>query len=473
MIQVATRSLILTLWIVQTLAIPLAGTNRGDPNNYKFNNIYNYNNNDDDNENIINNLNDDYFEQYDINNDDTLQYVHLERPNLKLKELPPLKKFPLLQTDRTLSKGEIPQYVLDHTPLVHLYTEEEYLPYDIEDYVKHFHLEYKNKTIVQNSSLTLQQLGKFAHDDEIDTAETFMTCDFEFNNNPDWLTGKSNKPNLSNGLIKNAPAILIVVDKGNGWVDAYWFYFYSFNLGPFVMGHGPYGNHIGDWEHSLTRFYHGLPIFVWMSAHGGGGGYYYKALEKSDIDDRKPIIFSARGTHANYASVGQHSHDLPFGMLSDFTDRGPLWDPSKNYLGYTWDGDELTPVNSRFKENNTREVSYGDWLLFKGHWGDDKLQPNDPRQVWSPWEWKFIEGPTGPLTKHLNRVKLCQRAKWWNFWNGCPPKNFIKLGEGFEKESGIVRANLFGWVKPIILRDLIENITWGGGLCTVMNWIWG
>ena len=49
-----------------------------------------------------------------------------------------------------------------------------------------------------------------------------------------------NKPSLINGEIKDAPATLIVVDKGNGWVDAFWFYFYSFNLGPYVMGQGPY-----------------------------------------------------------------------------------------------------------------------------------------------------------------------------------------------------------------------------------------
>lgn len=462
--KIQSSVLILTLYVVRGLAIPLMST-KDDGNQVAK---------DDNDQDIFTlNLNDDYFEEYNTNDDETMNYVHNELPNWQLKELPPIKKFPIMQTDRTLKKGEIPKYVLDHNPLVHLYTEEEYLPYDIEDYVKHFHLQFRNQSIIQNSSLSLQDLGEYSHNSSIDTSETFLTCDFEFKDDPEWLTGKRNKPNLSTGLIKDAPSVLIVVDKGNGWVDAYWFYFYSFNLGPFVMGGGPYGNHIGDWEHSLTRFFHGVPIFVWMSAHGGGGGYHYKALEKSDVDSRKPIIFSARGTHANYASVGQHSHDLPFGMLSDFTDRGPLWDPSKNYLGYTWDGSNLTPINKESKPDNQRELEYGDWLLYKGHWGDDKLDPKDPRQRWSPFEWKYIEGPTGPLTKHLNRVKLCQRSKWWNFWHGCPPKNFIKVGEGVEKEAGVVCANLFGWVRPALLRDFLENLTWGGGLCYIMNWRWG
>ena len=84
-----------------------------------------------------------------------------------------------------------------------------------------------------------------------------MTANEDFDLDPEWITGLKNKPLLRNGEIKDAPATLIVVDKGNGWVDAFWFYFYSFNLGPFVMGSGPYGNHVGDWEHSLVRFYQG------------------------------------------------------------------------------------------------------------------------------------------------------------------------------------------------------------------------
>jgi hypothetical protein len=416
------------------------------------------------------NLDKDYFEDYNTNSKLSLNYVNQK---LDFKNLPPIKSFPSLEGNKTLKPGEIPGYVFEYNPIVYLYTEEKYLPYDIEDFVQHFQLQYRNKSNITNGSLTLQNLSDFAKDPNIDTSETFLTSLDAFENNPDWLTGKNNKPSPINGKTRDAPSLLIVVDKGNGWVDAYWFYFYSFNLGPFVMGHGPYGNHVGDWEHSLTRFYKGIPVFVWMSAHGGGGAYHYEALEKSDIDGNKPIIFSARGTHANYPSTGQHPHDLPFGILSDFTDRGALWDPSKNFLGYTWDGTKVYPINNSSDHDNSKEVKYGDWLLFKGHWGDDKLAPNDPRQVWSPWEWKYIEGPTGPLTKHLNRKQLCQRSKWWNFWSGCPAKNFKNLGGGYEKEPGVQCANLFSWVKPTVLSQLVNYITRGGGLCFVMNWLYG
>ncbi|GME89822.1 unnamed protein product [Ambrosiozyma monospora] len=268
----------------------------------------------------------------------------------QFRDLPPLTPNPTKE-EKTLKDGEIPQYVIDYAPLVYLYSEERYLPYDIADFVTHFHAEWSNGTEVPVGKLKkdgkrhlnindLDELEKYNIHPK--SNKVYMTSNEDFDKDPDWLTGLKNRPNLYTGEIKDAPATLIVVDKGNGWVDSYWFYFYSFNLGPFVMGFGPYGDHVGDWEHSLVRFYKGEPVIVWMSAHGGGGAFFYKNLEKSDDDEGKhPIIFSASGSHANYPSVGQHSHDIPYAILSDFTDRGPLWNPTMNYLAYTYDGEKV------------------------------------------------------------------------------------------------------------------------------------
>ncbi len=38
-----------------------------------------------------------------------------------------------------------------------------------------------------------------------------------------------------------------------------------------------------------------------------------------------------------YATPGNHPYVLPFGMLKDVTDRGPLWDPSLNTYSYFYD----------------------------------------------------------------------------------------------------------------------------------------
>lgn len=77
----------------------------------------------------------------------------------------------------------------------------------------------------------------------------------------------------------DAPSILLVMDKGSGVVDAFWFFFYSFNLGNTVVN-VRFGNHVGDWEHCLVRFHHGQPKALFFSAHAAGEAYRYEAVEK-------------------------------------------------------------------------------------------------------------------------------------------------------------------------------------------------
>ena len=77
----------------------------------------------------------------------------------------------------------------------------------------------------------------------------------------------------------DAPAVLIVVNKGRGVVDAFWFFFYSYNLGNVVLN-VRFGNHVGDWEHTLVRFQHGKPKYVYFSEHNFGEAYSYGAVEK-------------------------------------------------------------------------------------------------------------------------------------------------------------------------------------------------
>ena len=89
-----------------------------------------------------------------------------------------------------------------------------------------------------------------------------------------WLFGKKVRGGRS-----NAPATLVVVEKGHGIVDAFWWYFYSFNLGNEVFG-VRFGNHVGDWEHMVVRFVNGTPTTVFFSEHENGVAYDYDAVEK-------------------------------------------------------------------------------------------------------------------------------------------------------------------------------------------------
>ena len=77
-----------------------------------------------------------------------------------------------------------------------------------------------------------------------------------------------------------APAVLVAIRKADGVVDAFWFFFYSFNRGNKVLG-VRYGNHVGDWEHAAIRFQHGVPKAVYTSRHSfGASSYSYEAVEK-------------------------------------------------------------------------------------------------------------------------------------------------------------------------------------------------
>ena len=254
----------------------------------------------------------------------------------------------------------IPQYVFDYAPLVHLHSEEQFWPCDIADHLHHVTPKL-NYTSIQEKSPNLTNLdglnewnnGRFV----------YLTSNDDPEQIPEWLSGKENVPERSSlknsvhpgsykgwdgrvegelldgvakregwyetsesktlGLKKrkeklnghtsdlatdhrtsatfrnsvltqegekaprkqitggrsNAPAVLIVVDKGNGIIDAFWFYFYSFNLGNKVFNIR-FGNHVGDWEHSMVRFQHGKPKAIYLSEHNFGSAYSYEAIEK-------------------------------------------------------------------------------------------------------------------------------------------------------------------------------------------------
>ncbi|KAI0102761.1 vacuolar sorting-associated protein [Nemania sp. FL0031] len=207
-----------------------------------------------------------------------------------------------------------------------------------------------------------------------------------------------------------APATLILVDKGSGIVDAFWFFFYAYNLGQTVLG-TRYGNHVGDWEHAMIRFESGIPRAMYFSEHEGGQAYAWKAVEKrgNDTQTPRPVIYSAVGSHAMYAMPGNHPYVLPFEMLKDQTDRGPLWDPSKNFRSYWYDysaaeGEGLEPT----QENPSAPTG---WFHFNGRWGD-KMYGLDDRRQWRLFgQYHYVTGPQGPKFKNLGRRKVCQTSR--------------------------------------------------------------
>ncbi|KAI4129801.1 MAG: hypothetical protein LQ338_002052 [Usnochroma carphineum] len=319
---------------------------------------------------------------------------------------------------------DIPKYVLDYAPLVHLFSGEKFWPCDIAEHLEHV-TPYLNYTPIRATSdnmnvTNLDKLNEYTHGRFV-----YLTSDDNVEERPGWLGGEKNIPDdpeelyshnqgtyrvnqrpisaHSDGQVhggrSDAPAVLVVVNKGHGIVDAFWFFFYSYNLGNLVFN-VRFGNHVGDWEHTLVRFHHGKPKFVFLSEHYFGQAYTYDAVEKIG---KRPVVYSAVGTHAMYATPGLHPYVLPLGLLHDQTDRGPLWDPALNVLSYDYNhtSDVLHP--SKLTPSAPTE-----WFYFNGHWGDRFYPLGDARQYVFAGQYHYVNGPLGPRWKHLGRRKVCQ-----------------------------------------------------------------
>ncbi|KAH6627264.1 hypothetical protein B0J18DRAFT_444287 [Chaetomium sp. MPI-SDFR-AT-0129] len=390
-------------------------------------------------------------------------------------------------------REDVPDYVLDYAPLVHLYSGENFWPSDIAEHVQHIK-PYMNGSMVNTTEpLGLQNLGKLnalkgnvygTSDDDVESRPAWLHSRFSIPEpfeddgdedgdveepphrpdddiswqdvdrdhpphrivpprgsrafrrrrslsgdqrpivwNPPENTKQGAEPNPSG--YSEAPAVLVLVDKGSGILDAFWFFFYSYNLGQTVLNIR-FGNHVGDWEHCMVRFQNGVPRAMFLSEHAGGKAYLWQALEKRAQKDGKParpVIYSAVGSHAMYANPGMHPYVLPFKLLKDITDKGPLWDPSLNNYAYWYDyevnRDEQR--NATFASGEQEQTSLvpaasnpdlpTSWFHFEGTWGDDIYPLNDQRQWRLFGEYHYVTGPRGPKAKFLERRKVCQTEK--------------------------------------------------------------
>ncbi|KAI9757427.1 MAG: Vacuolar protein sorting-associated protein 62 [Lichina confinis] len=334
--------------------------------------------------------------------------------------------------------ANIPNYVLEHAPLVHLHSQEEFWPCDIASHLRHVtpSLNYTAlPTKIEHWNLTnLDRLNTWAGGHFI-----YLQSKDDVETRPDWLSGRQNIPSaLHEGRASSqrrsntrsqaplgaarsasgqlghsqpgpdqkhqagrsaAPAVLVVVEKEFGIVDAFWFFFYSYNLGNEVFS-TRFGNHVGDWEHVLVRFQNERPNALFFSEHFFGEAYSFDAVEK--IGSR-PVTYSARGTHAMYGAVGSHDYILPFGLLKDVTDKGPLWDPSLNAYTYAFDTETGTLRPSTLTPDAPTE-----WFDFAGRWGDKSYPLNDSRQYEIAGQYHYVDGPLGPRFKDLGRGTVCQ-----------------------------------------------------------------
>lgn len=408
---------------------------------------------------------------------------------------------------------DVPQFVLDYAPLIHLYSGEQFWPSDLGEHLKYMIPSINDTSITNVTRRTVHNLHKL--NDGARGGVLFLKSQDDVEERPDWLGSSWNKPvpfpevdeqeeeeevetwtdppgvdpvpknRIADPRLipssdaapqtpflaqpelrrakrasqhdekpkqpgySKAPVYLVILEKPDNITDAFWFYFYSYNLGPAPFNIR-FGNHVGDWEHSLVRFQNGLPKAIFCSAHSGGLSYAYNAVEKGGQKQKRPVLYSAMGSHAMYATPGRHPYILPFGILADVTDRGPLWDPSLNYKAFwynttiTHDADAkslpafpshnstgeipdiFVPIDDAFlpqgvskspnqeiplnalipaKDNPDAPIS---WFHYRGHWGDKFYSLADWRQWRFIGQYHYVNGPFGPRYKNLGRSRVCQ-----------------------------------------------------------------
>ena len=141
-------------------------------------------------------------------------------------------------------------------PLVYLDQNELYLPSDIQLQLNHTYaaLNY-TATNTGPSPLLLSDLDQLnaignCTADNFDACPIYLTSKDNVTTNPQWLYGVL--PDATTGETGGIKSCAVIVnDHGNGIVDAFYMYFYAFNLGDLISG-VVLGNHVGDWEHTMV-----------------------------------------------------------------------------------------------------------------------------------------------------------------------------------------------------------------------------
>jgi hypothetical protein len=353
-------------------------------------------------------------------------------------------------SSRQIPSG-VPSFAIDYAPLVYLFAGENYNPADIGAQLPPNTIPEVNFTRYASAPdpLTLNNLGELPSSVSLSSANDFTN----FSSQPSFLKGV--QPS-STGQTGDAVSCAIIVNDHasatdpalKNVTDVFYMYFYAFDYGGDYFGFNV-GNHVGDWEHTMVRFVNATPSAIWFSQHSNGEAFTYAAtqkggdgkrvsqksslfsflhlsmsLKKSEeriannfLHAKQPIVYSANGTHANYATPGIHDHtipnlNLPFPfIIPDHTSAGSLWDPtlSAYYYRYT-NATNASNTGAKGTFSTYDDSTPKDWLYFLGRWGDEKLPKSDPRQS-CPFGidalCRWTGGPTGPVDKQLERAKVC------------------------------------------------------------------
>lgn len=279
----------------------------------------------------------------------------------------------------------VPDYVLEFAPYVQLHSNELYYPWDISQFaaLSTLYDEHKrNVTKKRDELVNIQLLETYWNHTGL-----FLTSVEDYTEYPEWVYGDIS--------LKQAISTLIIVQREEEVLDAYWFYFYSFQQGLKVLGRGEIGHNLGDWQYTRVRFVNEIPVNLLMSQNENESIKRYSKFHK---ENNRAIVYAAKGTHAMYLRPGQHSHDLKIGTLSDYSDdEGLLWDPTSNFVAYEYDPDTEQVATLTGGSIEGREEEWGNWLAYEGHWGDQWRFLSDPNQEFIILQMKYADGSLAPV----------------------------------------------------------------------------
>jgi hypothetical protein len=149
-----------------------------------------------------------------------------------------------------------------------------------------------------------------------------------------------------------------VYPRAGGGVNIQYWFFYAYNDGPLFF------DHESDWEHMTVRLDGGgNPVAVYLARHENNSPGVYRAWSDIRKKGDHPVVLSALGTHATYAS----EDDLAwFERASGCADvdacRDPVW--------RTWEGGGLENVGEA-----SHPLAHVEAFAYGRRWGTDGILP--------------------------------------------------------------------------------------------------
>lgn len=189
-------------------------------------------------------------------------------------------------------------------PLVWLHSADPFRPSDLLQHIDHTTPRANYEPVPDLPDLNLENLAVLNEVRDGVAGSAALTSDDDVLLQAPWLLGQ--EPDAETGRIANVTAcVVVLVEKGEDEMDAFYWYFYSYDRGPNItqvteplngiFGDSPpdysFGDHVGDWEHNMIRFKEGEPVGIYYSQHRDGASYDWNDGKISKKDERVSADF--------------------------------------------------------------------------------------------------------------------------------------------------------------------------------------